>query len=255
MAWCRNSVTWGSCLIRFAVAAALLLPVSPAFAQWTGKGQLGVILETGNGDSLNANARAEVKRTIDDWQHRLAASVIYEADEGDTSSQSWEVEGDSRYSFNPRDFWFGGFRYQNDRFSGFRYQATIAVGIGRRYIDSDRTKLTGHFGIGLKSTETRDAIDPATQLLVPGAKTDSVAAVGGLDWEHKVSDTTTVYNKFAFEAAQQNNFVRNEIGVSVAMTSRLALAVAYTVRYNTDPPVVYDKTETLLTANIVYEVK
>jgi putative salt-induced outer membrane protein YdiY len=39
------------------------------------------------------------------------------------------------------------------------------------------------------------------------------------------------------------------------MTSRLALALAYTVRHNTDPPVSYDNTETLLTANVVYEVK
>ena len=48
-----------------------------------------------------------------------------------------------------------------------------------------------------------------------------VARFGGLDWEHKVTDTTTVYNNFAFEAAKQNNFVRNETGVSVAMTSRM----------------------------------
>lgn len=247
--------TWGSRLIRLAAAAALLLPVSPAFAQWTGKGQLGLALSTGNGDSMNLNARAEVKHTVDEWQRRLAISAVYESDDDESTSQMFEVEGDSRYSFNPRDFWFGSFRYQNDRFSGFRYQATIAGGIGHRFIDTDRTKLTGQFGLGFKATETRDAIDPATQLLVLGAKTDSIAAVGGLDWEHKVTDTTTVYNNFAFEAAKQNNFVRNETGVSVAMTSRLALAVAYTVRYNTDPPVGYDKTETLLTANVVYEVK
>jgi putative salt-induced outer membrane protein len=247
--------TWGSRLIRIAAAAALFLTVSPAFAQWTGKGQLGVALSTGNGDSLNANARAEVKHTVGNWQRRLAISALYESDDDESTSQMFELEGDSRYSFNPRDFWFGSFRYQNDRFSGFRYQATIAGGVGRRFIDTDRTKLTGQIGLGFKATETRDAFDPATQLLVPGAKTDSIAAVGGLDWEHKITDTTTFYNNLAFEAAQQNNFVRNETGVSVAMTSRLALAVAYTVRYNTDPPVGYDKTETLLTANVVYEVK
>jgi putative salt-induced outer membrane protein len=246
---------WGSRVFRIAAAAVLLLSVSPAFAQWTGKGQLGAILQTGNGDSLNANAKAEVKRTNGDWQHRMAASVVYESDEGNTTSQSWEVDGDSRYSFNPRDFGFGGFRYQNDQFSGFRYQATIAAGVGRRFIDSDRTKLTGHIGLGLKSTETRDAFDPNTQLLVPGSQNNSLAAVGGVDWEHKVTDTTTVYDHFAFELASQNNFVRNEIGLSVAMTSRLALALAYTVRHNTDPPIGYDRTETLLTANVVYEVK
>lgn len=233
----------------------LLLPVSPAFAQWTGKGQLGAALSTGNGDSLNANAKAEIKLTVDEWEHRLGFAIEYESDDRRSTSQRFELDGDSRYSFSPRGFWFGGFRYQDDRFSGFRYQATVAGGIGHRFIDSDRTKLNGHVGLGYKATETRDAIDPNTQLLVPGSKNDSLAAVGGLDWEHQVSESTKVYNNFAFEAARQNNFVRNEIGVSVAMTSRLALAVAYTFRHNTDPPVGYDKTETLLTVNIVYEVK
>lgn len=242
-------------LVRIVAATALLLWVSPAFAQWTGKGQLGVALSTGNGDSLNANAKANARRVVEDWEYNFGLAGVYENSDEVSTSQMWEVDGDARYTFNERDFWFGGFRYQNDRFSGFTYQGTVSTGVGRRFINSDRTKLTGRIGVGYKISETRNTFDPGTGLPVSGETENSVAAVGGVDWEHKWTDTTTVYNNFFIESASQNTFVRNEIGVSVTLTQRMALVVAYTIRHNTDPPVGFDGTETLLTTNLVYEVK
>lgn len=241
--------------VAFAALGVLLLPASPAFAQWTGKGQLGAALSTGNGESLNANVKINVKRVEDNWEQNAAFAGVYESSDEVTTSQLWEIVGDGRYSFNPRNFWFGGGRYQNDRFSGFTYQGTVSTGLGHRFIDSDRTKMVGRIGAGYKIAETRDGTDPATGLIVPGQTQDSLAGVGGLDWDFKATDTTTLFNYFYVEGGSHNTFARNETGVSVAMTSRLALALAYTIRHNTDPPVGFDNTETLLTANIVYEVK
>ena len=39
------------------------------------------------------------------------------------------------------------------------------------------------------------------------------------------------------------------------MTSKLALAVAFQVRHNTSPPAAFQKTDTLTTVNVVYELK
>jgi putative salt-induced outer membrane protein YdiY len=39
------------------------------------------------------------------------------------------------------------------------------------------------------------------------------------------------------------------------MMERLALAVGYAVRHNTDPPAGFEKTDTLTTINLVYELK
>ena len=39
------------------------------------------------------------------------------------------------------------------------------------------------------------------------------------------------------------------------MTSVLALALGYSVRHNTDPPAGFEKTDTLTTVNLVYEIK
>jgi putative salt-induced outer membrane protein len=241
--------------LQIIAVTAAMMACAPAFAQWTGKGQVGIALSTGNGDSVNANMKVNARHTAGSWEKNFGFTGVYESDDDVTTSQLWEIESDARYTFNARDFGFGGFRYQNDRFSGFRYQGTVSGGLGRRFIDSDRTKLVARAGLGYKFSETRDATDPGTGLLVPGREDNSVAAVGGFDWEYKWTDTTTFHNNFFMEWASQNTFLRNEIGVTVAMTSRLALAAAYSIRHNTDPPISYDTTETLLTMNLVYEVK
>ena len=49
--------------------------------------------------------------------------------------------------------------------------------------------------------------------------------------------------------------MQNDIGIQVQMTDVLALAAAYSVRYNTDPPLGFGKTDTLTTLNLVYEIK
>jgi putative salt-induced outer membrane protein len=45
-------------------------------------------------------------------------------------AQRWEVHEQSDYSFSARHFWFGAARYEDDRFSGFDYEAT-APGFGK----------------------------------------------------------------------------------------------------------------------------
>ena len=57
------------------------------------------------------------------------------------------------------------------------------------------------------------------------------------------------------EAGADNTFLQNDIALQVKMTNVLALAVGYSVRHNTDPPVGFEKTDTLTTINLVYEIK
>ena len=57
------------------------------------------------------------------------------------------------------------------------------------------------------------------------------------------------------EAGSENTFVQNDIALQVKINGVLALAVGYSVRHNTDPQVGFEKTDTLSTINLVYELK
>jgi putative salt-induced outer membrane protein len=121
--------------------------------------------------------------------------------------------------------------------------------VGRKFIDNDTTHFSGQVGVGYKFYKTLGT------LLVPGSKESAVVGVAGLDFDCKLTDTTKVFDKLSAEFTSGNNFLQNEIGLAVKMSDRLALAVAYAVRHNTNPPAGFKKTDTLSTLNLVYEVK
>lgn len=249
------SSTRNSSTLKTAIALTLLLPASAAFAQWNGKGEAGIAVASGNTDARSGNAKLVIGKTVDAWEHSLGLAGNYVATDGDTTAQRVEAFAESHYQFTGRSFWFGGARYEDDRFSGFNYQATLSTGVGRKFVDTDNVKFTGQVGVGYKVFETRDTIDPVTSAWIPARRESEAVLTGGFDYTNQLTATTSVFDKFGFEAASENTFLQNQIGVAVKMSENLALAVAYAVRHNTKPPAGFKKTDTLTTLNLVYEIK
>jgi len=238
------------------VTALAFAASGEARADWTGKGEAGLVLASGNTDSKTGNFKLDLATTVDRWKHAFGAVGIYAASDDETTGQRWEVHEQSDYNFNPKSFWFGAGRYEDDRFSGFEYQATVSTGLGRHFVDNDQTKFTGTAGVGYKFFETRDVFDDTgTVLLEPGTSDSEAVFRGTLDLSHALTPSTKLLDKFLVESGTDNTFVQNDIGVQVQMTDVLALAAAYSVRYNTDPPLGFGKTDTLTTLNLVYEIK
>lgn len=234
---------------RAVVAAALLaLGVfsAPASAQWTGKGQAGISAASGNTDSRTANASVALGYKADAWEYSTSLAGQYARSDGATTARRWEIGGKMRRVFESGTYWFGGLRYEEDRFSGFDHQGVINTGVGRKFIDNDVTRLWGEVGVGYKFFET---------LGVSANKGSKIAGTASLGFDHKITESTSVFDRFSAETTSDNTFVQNDIGIAVKMSDRIALALAYGVRHNTDPPAGFKKTDTLTTVNLVYEVK
>jgi putative salt-induced outer membrane protein len=240
---------------RSIIVAAALAATAPAHADWTGKGEAGLVIASGNTETETANAKVQLANEIGAWKHAFGGAGLYASDAEDTTAQRWEAFAESDYNFSPKTFWFGAGRYEDDEFSGFEYQATLSSGLGRKFINSDVTKFIGTAGVGYKFFETRDAFDDAGVLIAPGESDSEVVFRGTLDFDHRFTETTSVLDKLVVEAGSDNTFVQNDLSLQVKMTDVLALAVGYSVRHNTDPPFGFKKTDTLTTINLVYEIK
>jgi putative salt-induced outer membrane protein len=233
-------------IARSLLVATLLLAALPASAQWTGKGEAGLAVANGNSESRTANARVAATYQDVSWEHSFTLAGLYVRNEGATTARRWEAGAQSRLNFLGSNFWYGGVRYEEDRFSGFDHQGLVTTGVGRRFIDNDTTKLLAQVGAGYKFWETLD---------VPRDRDSSATGVASVEFEHKLTATTSLFDKFNSEFTSGSNFLQNEVGVAVKMTDRMALAVGYAVRHNTNPPDGFEKTDTLTTVNLVYEVK
>ena len=240
---------------KFVVAASLAAAV-PAHADLTGKGEAGLVVASGNTDTETANAKLALATEIGKWKHAFGGAVLYSSDEEGKTANRWEVFGQSDWNFTQRNFLFASGRYEQDEFSGFEYQATAALGAGRKFIDNDVTHFVGTVGAGYKFLETRDSIDEDTGLLIePGASEREVVARGTLDFDHKFTPSTSLLDKAIVESGQDNTFFQNDLALQVKMTDVLALAVGYSIRHNTNPPGDFKRTDTLTTINLVYEIK
>lgn len=236
---------------RVLMAGLLLCAVAPlATAQeWSGKGEAGIALASGNTDSKTARAKVAVNRKAESWETMLGLAGLYVRNSGETTARRWEVSSQARYNVSPKTFVFGAGRYEEDKFSGFDYQAVINTGLGHKFLDSDTTKLSSQVGVGFKFLEAIPGADPADE------HDGTMVGVAGVDFSHKLTDTTTVFNRFELEYTDDNTFLQNEVGVTVKVSDRMALSLAYAVRRNSNPPDTFRKTDTLSTVSLVYEVK
>jgi putative salt-induced outer membrane protein len=225
--------------------AALGGMATPALADWTGRGDLGASMATGNSENQAASANLEMKYKDDAWQHTFGLSGNYGNDGDETTAQRWEARGQTQYAFTPRAYAFGAARYDDDRFSQYDYQATLSGGLGYRIIDSERTKLWVQGGPGYRYAE----------VLETGDTEDGMIFRGDVGFDHQFTETTKLVERFLVEAGSDNTYVQNDLGLEVTITGALGLRVAYQVRHNTDVLPGVEKTDTLTTVGVIYEMK
>jgi putative salt-induced outer membrane protein len=231
---------------RAALAGGLLVFTTTAFAKWQGEGELGLVLAHGNTEQETLNAKADVTSESETWKHRVGFSFLRSTSDEELTGDRYELHGQSDYQLSERSYALGSLRYEDDQFSPYTYQAVVSLGYGYKFYDTETVKLETEIGAGYRHAEDR---------LSRAIESDPILR-GGINYEQQVTSNTDIYDKFLVEAGDTNTFFQNEFGIKVAMNKTLALSVAYTIRHNTDvnqdavpPP---EKTDELLTANLVF---
>jgi putative salt-induced outer membrane protein len=227
------------------LGAVLAAASGTALADWTGKGELGGSFASGNSENEAANAALEVRGSYDEWTHILGFAGNYGSDSGGTTAQRWELRGQSNYKFTDRAYAFGAGRYEDDRFSAYDYQASLAGGLGYKIIDSEKTKLWVQGGPGYRFAKFNDT----------GESEDGLIFRGDLGFEHQLTDNTKIVDRFLIETGSDNTYLQNDLGLEVSMNESFALRLGYQVRHNTDVDPGRDKTDTLATIGLIYETK
>jgi len=248
---CLCSLT-GALLVGPLSAAADDLPQG-----WSGKGQAGYVMSRGNSDTDAANAKLDLYLVRQDWKHNLQLDGLFGRSAGVTSAERWDARLQSDYQITQRVFSFGALSYQNDRFSGFEYQASGSAGLGYKLLDSQDTRFAVQAGVGYRSLRAEFLVkDPVTgavteRIAVPPTQSELVGTTG-IDFMHRFNASTRVLDKFISESGSSNTSVRNDLSLEVKMSKKLSLAAGYSIQHNTSPPAGLKKTDTTSTLNLVY---
>jgi putative salt-induced outer membrane protein len=244
------------CAVGFGIAVVCMSV--PAHADWTGKGEGGLLLSRGNSDSTAGNVKLDVAKEQNDWKNSLFVAGLYASNAIFVTAERIEGRYQLDHKISDTLYAFGALRGERDLFSGFQYQVTLSAGVGYKFIDNATTKFAGTVGVGYRELRPEQLIkDPSGQVIerIEGEASGDAVVTGGLTFEHQATKTTKLLDKLLIEAGSSNTSLANDFGVQVSMTDRLALAFGYGLRYNTDPAPGSKKLDQQTTVNVVYNIK
>jgi putative salt-induced outer membrane protein len=243
---------------RFVLGAVLGGAAVQAQADWTGKGEVGYVMARGNSDTSTGNAKVDMLKETEHTKQNFGASFLYGESGEVQTAQRWDGRWQTDWKITEKAFWFGGARYEDDRFSGFDYQTTASTGAGYAFYDTPTTQLRVQLGAGYRRLRVEQLIKDTNDIVIQrilGPTTADAVANGQVKYEHSFNESTKVLNLFLVESGQNNTLAQNELSLQVKMNETLALALGYSIRNNSHPPVALAKTDTLTTVNLVYEMK
>jgi putative salt-induced outer membrane protein len=228
------------------ILAAALLSASAMTAQadgWSGAGEFGLVVSSGNADTSTVNAKLGLKKEDAAWLYEGTILALRAEGGDEVTAERWEVAAKAGYKINDISYIYGSYRHEDDNFAPFERQTTVAVGYGRQVIKNDSTELKFEAGPGYKWVDPESwEFDSQGELVLRG----------NMEFKHAFNDNVAFYDMLLLESGSDNTFVQNDAGVQVKMTERLALKAGLLVRHNTDVVAPTKKTDTLTTINLVY---
>ncbi len=240
------------------VSAALVVGPSVFAAEdgtdengWSGEGEFGLVVTTGNTETETLNANLATAYTHDAWVHKGGLSALSASEDGTRTAERYQLTGKTEYHTSEVSHWFGSLRYEEDKFSGFDHQGILTAGYGWTLLERETSFLDVEGGIGARRTQA--AADPETGMQ-PEAETDPVLR-GAVEYWWQFTQNARLQNDFLVETGRDNTFVQNQLGLRVAINDRFAVKLGYEVRHNTEAPEDIEETDTVSTVNLVYSFK
>ena len=231
---------------------------SAEVSHWTGGGELGFASARGNSINESLNGRFNLQYTQGDWIHgmdlfglRARAEYRVEDENGavtrkaETTANRYTFGTNSALKLGEHRQFTTAVRLEQDDFATYDWQQSASVGYGTRMMDGERTKLDVQIGPGYRRAHNTQ--DNQTESGIIGR--------GFVGLKFDLTENTELENNLLVESGAYNTYAQNDLGVSVAMNSHLALKAGLQARRNSDVESDRKKTDTLTTMNVVYRFK
>ena len=210
------------------------------FENWSGKGELGAFMSSGNADNTGVTASLGLTKDGINWRHKLRGRADYQRSEGVTTREQFLAAYEVNYKISDRLFAYALGQYERDRFQGFGARYSASGGLGYDVLQDGPT-LSVKAGPAWRRTE-----------LIAGGSTSNLAGLAAADFDWALSDTITfTQDANALIQSGSSTFV-SDTGLQASISDALSVRLSYTVEHDTDPPAGAVKTDTLSRITVIY---
>ena len=210
---------------------------------FTGSFALRGIASSGNTDSVDIGAGADLNYVQGVNGFELELSYGYGADDGVKNEESLFYGFQYSRDLNSRLFGFAKVQGSVDTFSSFENDTFASVGLGYRIINEADRQWSVQAGPGYRFAKLSD---------IASADVSEAAFGVGSDYSQKLTDTVYLTNDTDIIKSSSDTVAFNDLAISVSMTDSLALRSSVLTEYHTDPEAGFRSTDNTFGLSLVY---
>lgn len=238
------------------LAASLLSLSNLAFsADWTSNAELGVVLTSGNTETQTSNAKINFIREVEKWKNSASVEALGSSttdiatDIKTTTAEKYSANLQSNYKFNPDDYMFGAGSYDDDRFSGYEFQAIVSAGYGRNLVKTAKHSLNVEAGPGMRFAKVSP--DP----LLGHIPSDDEAIVHfAANYAYQITDSSKFTQDILVDSGEDLTISESVTALSARVAGKLAMKASLKLRNTSEVPAGNEKTDTESALTLVYSL-
>lgn len=211
---------------------------------WTSDAELGFVKTTGNTTTEALHLKLAIDNQREEWLHSFKLESAKNSDSLGVTAKRYLIAIKSQYDLTQFSYLFGKIQYQDDRFSGYKYQASEVVGYGQKLINRDSFKLNAEAGMGVRQNKFDSGI----------SETEIVFLLAS-DFDWRISKTASLTEDITVEVGEERTISKSVTALKTQINNSLSSKISYTIRTASEVPVGTEKTDTELAVTLVYTFK
>jgi putative salt-induced outer membrane protein len=211
---------------------------------WTTDLELGYVSTAGNSDTSSLKVRADTKREGDVWRYIAHFDALNTEEDGSRSAEKYFFSNKLDYKISARSYVFGYASYEEDRFSGYDWQAVGAAGYGYRILENDTMTWDLEAGPGYRVSNVSD------NTLSDNEHEVILRAYTKYEW--RLTENATFEQELGAESGGDKTVTRSVTSLKSTIIGALAMKLSYSVRYTDNVPPGTEHTDTETAVTLVY---
>jgi putative salt-induced outer membrane protein len=210
------------------------------FENWTGSGQLGAAVTTGNVEQRSFTVGLDLKREGIRWRHR--ANALFDILDADGANDQQRILAGYQvdYKFSERLYAWGRLEFEQNREAGIERRFAESVGLGWRAVAAERVTWDLEAGPALRQTR-----------FVTGDE-NSFAVRGASRFLWQFSDTAAFSND-TFMFWDDAGSVQNTAALTSKLFGALSARLSFNLAWEQDPPLGLESLDTTSRITLVYD--
>ena len=196
---------------------------------WKGDVEFGYVDRSGNTEETTVRSGFNADRENGKYRYNITLDAINTEANSDRTAERYFFSNRLGYEYTEHDYAFVYGSYDDDRFSGFDYQTTLAVGYGRRLINDEIMQWDLEVGPGYRISKVADDVTDTSD-----SEEVILRVASKYSWDF--SETAKFTQTTDVEAGEENTISRAETALTLKVIGSVALKLSYTIRYTEEVP-------------------